>query len=242
MLQEKIKNIVSLYIKVPENEIGLQTIIDRTAVGSSIILHRMYAHLAKEKIIIENYWDIKVFGDLLHNLKGEISITETPIKSEVKLANLVTTANQSNTAIGIDIEETDQFPKAADFRTDSFYLLNFSSSEIAYCLLQPNTIASFAGLFAIKEAIVKADNTYRTKAFNTIIIHHLPEGKPMFPSFEISISHTPVMAVAIAIKNAHPIGISSNVITTSTSFNFSKLLSIVAIIISIAAIIICVFR
>ncbi|HEV3326120.1 MAG TPA: hypothetical protein VG052_10965, partial [Puia sp.] len=64
-MEEKIKGIVSVFIKLPAEQIGAGTPIDRSALQSSILLHRMYARLAEEGFRVENYANIKVFGDLL---------------------------------------------------------------------------------------------------------------------------------------------------------------------------------
>ena len=87
-----------------------------------------------------------------------------------------------------------------DYREDEFYKQNFSTSEIAWCILQSQPLASFAGKFAAKEAIVKADNVYATLPIHQIEILNTPNGKPQFKGFQISISHTPSTAVAVAIK------------------------------------------
>jgi phosphopantetheinyl transferase (holo-ACP synthase) len=92
-------------------------------------------------------------------------------------------------------------PPAADYREDAFYTMNFAPAEIAYCILQSNPVASFTGLFAAKEAIVKADNLFLNQAFHTIFIDHLPNGKPIHPNFSLSISHTAGFAVAVAVRN-----------------------------------------
>ena len=64
-MEEKIKGIISVFIKLPADQIGAGTPIDRSALQSSILLHRMYARLAEEGVRVENYVNIKVFGDLL---------------------------------------------------------------------------------------------------------------------------------------------------------------------------------
>ena len=57
-----------------------------------------------------------------------------------------------------------------------------------------------AGLFAAKEALVKADNRLMGRAFNSIVIEHAPDGKPLYEGFQISISHTDTLAVAVAVQ------------------------------------------
>ena len=53
-MEEKIRKIISIYTKIPEDLIVAETIIDRTSVSSSILLHRMYGKLANEGFIVED--------------------------------------------------------------------------------------------------------------------------------------------------------------------------------------------
>ena len=90
-------------------------------------------------------------------------------------------------------------PPCNDYRQDGFYKQNFSPLEISYCILQPHPVISFTGLFAAKEAIAKADNTYKKTPFDQIEIDHDQLGKPFFKKFDISISHMEDFAVAVAV-------------------------------------------
>ena len=98
------------------------------------------------------------------------------------------------------MEDVENLPVVIDFRSDDFYIQNFSPREIEYCLSKENPLPAFTGLFAAKEAVVKADNAYRNRAFNTIEITHDAQGRPGFGHFLLSISHTSKMAVAVAVK------------------------------------------
>jgi len=198
-MEEKIKEIVSAFIKIPTEQITLSTSIDRASVRSSIMLHRMYAKLAEQGFIIQDYSEVKNVGSLLNKLNGNINNNGALLQQAIVVSEYNHTAENG---IGIDIEEISAMPRTNDFREDEFYRMNFSSSEIAYCILQPNTYASFAGLFAAKEAIIKANNNYGKKLFNTISIDHSVEGKPTHDAFQLSISHTNNTAVAVAIENA----------------------------------------
>jgi phosphopantetheine--protein transferase-like protein len=198
-MEEKIKEIVSLYIKVPASQIAANTVIDRSAVASSILLHRMYAALANEGIVIDNYWDIKSFGTLLQRINGAERSFTVVSDNTIEYVLPVNESLSSAEGIGLDVEEINAMPQVNDFREDEFYKMNFTSEEIAYCILQPDSLSSFAGLFAAKEAIVKADNSYLNKPFNSIHIGHLPNGKPVHSSFQLSISHTKELAIAIAV-------------------------------------------
>lgn len=199
IMEEQIKNIVSQYTKIPVGQINAQTVIDRSAVASSIILHRMYASLASEGFAIENYMGIKSFGQLLSGLYDKPGLISPVVIPQIINADPVINLSGQNNSIGIDVEAINSMPLVHDFREDEFYKMNFAAAEIAYCVLQPNPQGSFAGLFAAKEAIVKASNYYKDKPFNSIIINHLPNGKPIHPSFQLSISHSTGLAVAVAI-------------------------------------------
>ena len=188
-MEQKIREIVALFIKIPAEEVGPATPIDRSAVQSSILLHRMYARLAEEGLEVENYAAIKVFGDLFRS-------TAEPL-TPVAFANNYT-GEPKAAGIGIDIEEIAALPPATDFRKEEFYKMNFTPGEIAYCILQPDPYASFAGLFAAKEAMIKADGANRDKRFNMLEIEHSPLGKPLHPDYSISISHAGGMALAVA--------------------------------------------
>ena len=213
-MEEKLREIVSLFIRVAPGDIRPDTPIDRTAVKNSILLHRMYARLAQEGVVPQDYSTIKVFGHLSALARGNGQPDIPSQNSAIAAATSVTspgdhasfTAPASLTgdhvSVGIDIEETSALPRTADFRKESFYTLNFSPEEMAYCILQPDPYASFTGLFAVKEAIVKAGGRRRGEPFNTIHILHSGEGKPLYPDFAISISHTSGLAVAVATRSS----------------------------------------
>jgi holo-[acyl-carrier protein] synthase len=248
-MENKIKDIVSVFIKVPAEQISHDTIIDRSSVNSSITLHRMYAKLAEEGIVVDDYWNIQKFATLLQRVNGNGHTTITmPATPEVQANGQHFHFNNemAAAAIGIDIEEVDAMPKANDFREEAFYQMNFSSTEIAHCILQPNPYASFAGLFAVKEAIVKANNSNRNKPFNSIVINHDQEGKPAFPGFNISVSHTNNVAIAVALQAS----VDASVNKTATQVvpqqsglpGGVRLLMIISVLISLAALVIALLK
>ena len=189
------KEIISTFIHKDVAEISPNTVIDRSAVRSSIHLHRLYAALAEVGLLVANPNAIRTFGDLQQaaGIKPDPAAGPTgPVMPDV--------SNSDAPFIGIDIEDVSNFAESTDYREDEFYKQNFSASEIAWCVLQPQPLASFAGKFAAKEAIVKADNSFTGVSFHRIEILNAPTGKPQFNGFEISISHTPSTAAAVAIK------------------------------------------
>jgi len=247
-MEENIKAIISRYTKIPVEQINSSTVIDRSAVAGSILLHRMYGSLANEGFVVENYFDINNYGILLQRLNGvEISKNTQVAEPEFIIAGLYTeTGDPAFNGTGIDIENINALPQVNDFREDEFYKMNFTPAEIAYCILQPNALVSFAGLFAAKEAIVKANNAYKNRPFNTIFIDHSPTGQPVYKGFQLSIAHTTELAVAIAtnIGTASPSSI-QKIEADNPSKNKSSLalwFAFLAFILSIASIILFLAR
>lgn len=190
-----IKSVISEFIKKDISSIDINTIIDKSAVKSSILVHRMYGTLGNAGIVVNDYLTIRTYGELLGRLnKGEIN-------KELSGQEVIMNSKERKLSkIGIDIENVNRLPSSMDYREDEFYKMNFTASEISYCSLQPNPIRSFAGLFAAKEAIVKASARYNGITFNKIEIDHEVSGKPVIAGFSISISYMDSVVVAVAVQ------------------------------------------
>jgi 4'-phosphopantetheinyl transferase EntD len=77
----------------------------------------------------------------------------------------------------------------------------FTQKEIAYAESRPDPKLTLTGIFAAKEALLKAGWSNKgTKDLNKIVISHDTDGRPTHPNFLISISHDEGLAVAVAIK------------------------------------------
>src|SRR5579859_771572 len=233
-MEEKIREIVATFIKIPADQIGPATPVDRAAVKSSILLHRMYARLAEQGFVVGNYASVRVFGDLVRQGAaaggdggpgteagdGTVAQNGGGAEGSAIVGGDYPAAMTQNgggamaadggeggpLSLGVDIEAIDSLPRATDFRREEFYKMNFTPREIAYCILQADPYSSFAGLFAAKEALVKADAALRERPFNQLGIGHSPEGKPLYPGFALSISHAHGTAVAVAARGGNPGG------------------------------------
>jgi len=194
--QTQIKEIIAGFVQLDAAQITDETVIDRSAIRSSILVHRMYAALADAGLPVGNPSAIRTFGDL-RQLTG--AMNDSAITPVIRTIRHAVSDSAGVVAVGIDIEDISNFVEVPDFREDSFYKENFSPAEIAWCIMQPHPLASFCGKFAAKEAIVKADNDFRAVPFNQIEIVNSDNGKPRFDGFEISISHTDSTSVAVAI-------------------------------------------
>ena len=56
-MEDKLREIVSVFINKPVGEIGAATLIGKSAISNSIMIHRMYAKLAEAGVVIGNYRD-----------------------------------------------------------------------------------------------------------------------------------------------------------------------------------------
>jgi phosphopantetheinyl transferase (holo-ACP synthase) len=74
----------------------------------------------------------------------------------------------------------------------SIYEMDFSRSS-------NNPRATLAGLFSLKESLLKAGVT--PASYVEIEITHTAEGAPVFYGYEVSISHSGDFVTSIAIKN-----------------------------------------
>jgi phosphopantetheine--protein transferase-like protein len=105
--------------------------------------------------------------------------------------------------IGIDIEEVDQLPHADDYRDHPFYQDHFTPAELSHAIRQADTRASLCGIWAAKEAIVKSGLLATVPDhLREIEITHGAAGRPMMRGCQLSISHTPRIAVAVCIAAA----------------------------------------
>jgi phosphopantetheine--protein transferase-like protein len=247
---EKVKPIIAVFLKTPADLINASTVIDRGAVGSSVHVHRMYARLAAEGMPVKDYQTVITVADLLQRVgivNGQAAVGNGQDMAAANGSPMLydampaAPAAPSVSGLGIDMEEIAAMPVTDDFREDEFYTMNFAPSEIAYCILKPHPYASFAGMFAAKEAIVKADNNYKNRPFNNIIVRHLPGGQPFHEAFDLSISHTDQLAIAIAqLRETEtvivPAAAGTGTQTGKSSFAGIWILALLSLVLSLAAI------
>jgi holo-[acyl-carrier protein] synthase len=84
-------------------------------------------------------------------------------------------------AIGTDIVDLDHFEDVLARSRPGFLRYLFTDGEIAYCGTYRNSIASFAALFAAKEAFLKALRTGLVPgiSWHDVEVVHEPGGAPM---------------------------------------------------------------
>ena len=100
--------------------------------------------------------------------------------------------------LGNDIQlVVELFPE--DESLDSLKLEKiFTKYEIAYAMASDNPKVTLAGLFSLKESLVKAGASYAT--YLDLEIMHDKKGAPLFFGFLVSISHSGGYATSVALK------------------------------------------
>ncbi len=137
-----------------------------------------------------------------------VTITEASVPFSLNNQGMPTTLS-----CGIDVEMVENFPEVDDYWKDSFYTSSFSSVEIAYCLLQENPRMHFAVRWCAKEALKKCHPAYLPEEMKNIelvseegappIFRHYRSRIPTPIPFAVSVSHTPLMAVAMVVKHGN---------------------------------------
>jgi len=107
---------------------------------------------------------------------------------------------QSELSVGIDIQSRSElFPEnIKDLKSSEELLKIFTLREIAYAENKPDPHQTLTGLFAAKEAIIKA-NSLSLDKLSEIEIEFNENGRPSFSHSEISISHSLDFAIAMAV-------------------------------------------
>jgi phosphopantetheinyl transferase (holo-ACP synthase) len=159
---------------------------------NSISTDRFSSELKKRGI----KWDGSdiIFYDLINKNIAK-SNSSIDINSNIKINNSITDFPTSQ--VGIDIQEISELPDSIDFWEDDFYISKFNKEEIAYCVAKENPKQSFAGLYSCKEALIKCDNNLNWEEIN---ITHNKIGKPQFDNYIISISHSGLYTLSVALK------------------------------------------
>src|SRR5665648_1081868 len=177
----EIKKIIAFFLSIDAEQITNETVIDNSVLQGSVKIHMMYGDLAENGYKVADYSNIKTFGELLSILKlsdntNNESEDTAQINSLKKERTIIERDNSNGqysknypTGFGVDILQISKLPHVDDFRESSFYTENFSLSEFSYCLLKADPYKSFAGKFAAKEAIVKANNDFK-KSYKGLIL------------------------------------------------------------------------
>lgn len=109
--------------------------------------------------------------------------------------------------IGVDVVDVDQFAEQLSL-TPGLEERLFTSEELQHAASQPDRVLHLAGVFAAKEAVIKALGLlHPALSAQQISISHDADGRPLAAvhgpggaECDISISHDAGIAVAVAIR------------------------------------------
>ena len=121
--------------------------------------------------------------------------------------------SQDDLVIGLDIESADNLPWSGDPSSEPFYAENFTRTEMAWCLRQPDPQRSFCGLWSAKEAAMKCGPELASLRPIDIEVLHDERGWPMLridrASLQVlarhcllSISHSGKTSMAVCVRKA----------------------------------------
>ncbi len=219
---EDVKKTIAVFINKSPEEITPETLINKKAIQGSILIHRMYAKLSQNGYKVDDYSNIDTYGQLVSLLNGENPVSKSlDVKSNYD--NTKHSGEDPMSKLGVDIECIANLPVADDIREDKFYTDNFTSAEISYSLLKEKPYQTLAGLFCAKEALCKVNNSLIGLPFNAIEISHTDAGKPLYPEYALSISHTDDYAIAIALfeKGQQTVGNDMNEALVDNNVNYT---------------------
>jgi phosphopantetheinyl transferase (holo-ACP synthase) len=106
-----------------------------------------------------------------------------------------------NLCIGIDIQRIDELIPdnlGHDLKSSSELNAMFTTREISYAQSRAAPLESLGGLFAAKEALRKCDAALLSLPLNELEILPDDSGRPNYPGYALSISHSGGFAIAVA--------------------------------------------
>jgi holo-[acyl-carrier protein] synthase len=118
----------------------------------------------------------------------------------------VSAADDRSVRCGIDIEEIEALPRAADYWEHEFYRNSFTDAEIAYCSVQQEPRQHFAARWAAKEAVRKLAPQYLHVESRDLEVTLNENGAPAMTlrgsdlPVAVSLAHTGSVAVAVAVN------------------------------------------
>jgi holo-[acyl-carrier protein] synthase len=192
--------------------------VDESQVGPSFSLQTRQGSIARAALDAairgrvglksQSVYSAKTFGELMAEVSPGSSLPAAP--SAPVTAAPVPIASSSGASCGVDLELIANLPVAVDPWEHDFYRNTFSSSEIAYCLRQPEPATHFAARWCAKEALKKCDRAFLAVEPKEIEVVLDEAGAPRLEyngggssrrlPHAVSLSHTLHAAVAVVVR------------------------------------------
>jgi phosphopantetheine--protein transferase-like protein len=199
--------------------------VDEGQVGSSFSLQSRQGSIARAALDAairgrvglksQAVYSAKTFGELEAEIApGSNGSTPPPTSARVAVPVASVPASSvgaSGATCGVDLELIANLPVAVDAWEHDFYRGNFTSSEIAYCLRQPEPLTHFAARWCAKEALKKCDRAFLAVDPNQIEVVLDEAGAPRLEYVDgsgpsrrlphaVSLSHTLHAAIAVVVR------------------------------------------
>lgn len=263
--REMLKAIVGELCEVEPAQIGADFVLSSGRLRSSLGRATLDAKIRRRLgVKVENLRSARTFGELEAALaSGQAPMAvigqNVPAVPPEKLAETdhpqktprpaIEVPADSGLSCGVDVEAISALPAAKDHWEDPFYRDNFTSAEIAYCISRPNPRMHFAGRWCAKEAFKKCNPAHLTLEMNRIEVAHTAAGAPFIqlleakgptkPKVALSLAHNEEWAVAIVVSVTEPVQAARLAMANeSPRGHFPFVLSLVAIVLSIVALVI----
>lgn len=135
--------------------------------------------------------------------KESLAIRDADVNTNINLtaAQVGNINGGAITAIGTDIQQISElFPQDLNSpKTDKSLTSIFSLQELSYAESSDDIRQTLTGMFAAKEAMIKAYPEYMNRNLSDIEILHQSNGAPTHDGFQLSISHSGDYALAVAM-------------------------------------------
>ena len=250
MTEDSLREIVATVARLDSGQIGHATELNGR-LGGSIGRARLDAAVrAKSGVSDPGVYRAATFGELCQVLGVESSAGAelTVFRQDTPILPAISSL-ENGYRVGVDIEPVAAMPAARDFWEDDFYKATFTPREIAYALLQASPRNSFAVMWCAKEAVRKADAALAGIGWQRIEVVHAADGRPGVavdgqPTGSLSLSHTDELAVAVFVAGSlapeaplapEPASPEPVILTAPKSSRVPALLSLLALLIAIAA-------
>jgi len=178
---------------------------------SSITLHQLRVHIqyitGMDHLPVSITYDTTV-QEISNISDADIEVSPGKKQTHNKEKEISRITNSGLSGVGIDIEEAGALPEEIFTNSYQFFRCQtFHPTEVAHALCSPNPLLSLLGIFAAKEALIKAfsGNALLVLSPRDVRVVHSDSGKPMIMAPKVSptimnglsISHSQNAVVAI---------------------------------------------
>ena len=218
-MQKLLKETISKFFQVDPDQIQSDFVFSARRLSGSLARAQLDAAIRHHVgVKCPAVYSAKTYGELEQAVLGTSSPIAVPTNSSLATseqsagmeASLSNGGLPRGISCGIDLEMVENFPECEDYWKDLFYSSSFTSLEIAYCLLRDHPRMHFAGRWCAKEALKKCQPNLMQEEMGHLevvsnqeappFLRHYVNGEPISLPFALSISHTPLFAIAIVIN------------------------------------------